>query len=305
MNRDFRPIGRFPGELLVLGLAICVAVQAFLGPLVAVLVAVVIGLMQIVMLRQQRRSLSEADARSRHLEVEARKWQERANTFMNELSCFRDQIDYQDPETGVGSTRQFEVEFIKQVARYRRRGETFSVVILQARDPRRPDDLLEPDIIVSAAHRLAQTARVEDTLCRVARRGFAVMLAGSDARGAHVYIDRARKRFEEGPIVVNGKRVLLTIAGGAAEFNPTEMRDVQDILSAAARDLHAASPEVPLDAEVAVAADAMEPLVDVAPAEVDDLTPIVKKVRARAKHLKVVHAEPGEPAVDEAISASA
>ena len=86
----------------------------------------------LVMLRRQRMEGLKNGSRADLAEAEARKWQERANTFMHELACFRETIDYEDPETGVGSTRQFEVEFIKQVARFRRGGQPFTVALLGA-----------------------------------------------------------------------------------------------------------------------------------------------------------------------------
>jgi diguanylate cyclase (GGDEF)-like protein len=238
-------LNRFPGEFFVLGLAVCFAVQLVAGPAAALIVAGIVGALQLAILRRQRIERKRSEEELRLAQAEARKWQERANTFMHELACFRDAIDYQDPETGLGSTRQFEVEFIKHVARFRRRGEPFSVAVMQVRDPRRPDDPLAPPVIIASAHRLAETARVEDALCRVARRGFAVMLAGADARGAGIFVERARQRFSEGPVVVAGKRVELTISGGVAQYDPS-MSDVQDILTAAARSLH--SQPVPVDA---------------------------------------------------------
>jgi diguanylate cyclase (GGDEF)-like protein len=234
---DGRPIGRFPGEVFVLGLGICLAVQIMFGSAAAIGAAAVIGLVQVMLLRRQRLSGQESSRRLEVAEAEAKKWQERANTFMSELACYRDQVDYQDPETGVGSTRQFEVEFIKQVARFRRRNEPFSLALLQVRDPEHPEDQLDTGIIVAAAHRLAETARVEDSLCRVARRGFAVLLDGADDKGARVYINRARHRFEEAPITVSGRRVELALSAGVAQYNPN-IQEVQEMLSAAARDLH-------------------------------------------------------------------
>lgn len=234
---DNRPIGRFPGEFFALGLALCLGMQLVFGTPYAIATAGIIGLLQVILLRKQRLSGMDANRRLEAAEAEAKKWQERANTFMAELACYRDQVDYQDPETGVGSTRQFEVEFIKQVARFRRRGEPFSVALLQVRDPEHPDDLLDTPVIVAAAHRLAETARVEDSLCRVARRGFAVLLDGADAKGAEVYVQRARHRFEEVPVVVSGRRVELTLSAGVVAYDPT-MTEVQEMLAAAARDLH-------------------------------------------------------------------
>ena len=236
-NIDARPVGRFPGELFALGLAIALIVQMLAGVQAAMATAAIIGLVQVVLLRRQRLAGEATSRRLELSEAEAKKWQERANTFMSELSHFKEQVDYQDPETGVGSTRQFEVEFIKQVARFRRRNEPFTVALLQVRDPEHPDAMLDAPVIAAAAHRLAETARVEDALCRVARRGFAVLLAGADREGAEVYIHRARERFEDVPVVVGGKRIPLTLSGGAATYETT-MTEVQDILSAAARDLH-------------------------------------------------------------------
>ncbi len=230
-------LNRFPGEFFLLGIGICLGAQLIWGSSVALVLAGILGLLHVVMLRRQRVEGANSTSRADHAEAEARKWQERANTFMHELACFREQIDYQDPETGVGSTRQFEVEFIKQVARFRRRGEPFTVALLQFRDPTHADEPLDAPVIIAAAHRLAETARVEDSLCRVARRGFAVLLAGSGSDGASAYIQRARHRFEDTPVMISGRRVDLAVSGGVAVYDPA-MSDVQDILTAAARDLH-------------------------------------------------------------------
>ncbi len=232
-----QPINRFPGEFFALGLALCIGMQLVFGTPFAVATAGLVGLLQVILLRKQRLGGMDTRRRLELAEAEAKKWQERANTFMAELASHRDAVDYQDPETGVGSTRQFEVEFVKQVARFRRRGEPFSLALLQVRDPDHPDDLLDTPVIVAAAHRLAETARVEDSLCRVARRGFALLLDGADAKGASVYVARARQRFEEAPVIVSGRRVELSLSAGVAEYK-TSITEVQEMLAAAARDLH-------------------------------------------------------------------
>ena len=231
------PVGRFPGEFFALGLVIALGTMILAGTPAALSVASVLGLVQVVLLRKQRLAGAQTRKRLEHAEAEAKKWQDRANTFMHELACFKEQVAYQDPETGVGSARQFEVDFIKQVARYRRRSEPFAVALLQVRDPRHGDAAVDPAVVVAAAHRLAETARVEDSLCRVARRGFAVLLAGADSAGAAAYLERARQRFVDAPVVISGTRIDLSVTGGVAQYSE-EIQGVQEFLAVAAQDLH-------------------------------------------------------------------
>jgi hypothetical protein len=63
------------------------------------------------------------------------------------------------------------------------------------------------------------------------------LLDGADARGAEVYIHRARQRFEEVPINASGRRIQLALNAGVAEYNTT-FTEVQEMLATAARDLH-------------------------------------------------------------------
>ena len=232
-----RPANRFPGEFFALGLVVALVTQAFLGLVAAMFIVGVLGLLQVFALRHQRLGREAEQAQLKNVTTEAKMWEQRANTFMHELACFKDEVSHQDPETGLGSTRQLEVEFSRQVARYRRRSEPFTIALLQVRDPKQPDSPLDMPLIMAAAHRLAETARVEDSLCRVARRGFAVVLTDCDKNGAAAYIERVRQRFSEYPILVGGQRIDLTLSGGVAQYDP-KMTDFQEVLTDAARDLH-------------------------------------------------------------------
>jgi diguanylate cyclase (GGDEF)-like protein len=235
-TRLFRPVDRFPGEFFALSLVVVLGTMLLFGTPAALLTTSVLGLIQVLALRRMRLGQRRAVAELGVARAMEQKWHERADTFMHELACFKDEVAYQDPETGVGNPRQFELEWERQIARCQRRGEPFSVAVVRVLGAGEGGELLESAALVAAAHRLAQTTRTEDCLCRVARQGFAVLLAGSAVWGAQAYVERARERFAATPIAVGDRMVEVSVRGGAAEYAPA-MASVEELLAAAVENM--------------------------------------------------------------------
>ncbi|MFN0096880.1 MAG: GGDEF domain-containing protein [Dehalococcoidia bacterium] len=235
---NLAPVQRFKGEFFILGLAIAVGVLAVFGPMAAFYVTITLALLQVYLLRNQRLTAESASTELKKAQAESQAWEATANQFMNELSSLKTQASMQDAETGLGNVRQFEADFGKQVARNHRKDEPFSVLLLQVRDTDHPDLELDAEALSASAEHLADSTRAEDTICRVARRGFAIILENCDRRGAEAYFERCRRRFDELPVNSHGRDLVVSLAGGVAEYDPA-MTDFQGILRAAAQNLHA------------------------------------------------------------------
>ncbi len=250
MKRDrsslFRPVNRFPGEFFAIGLAFAVLTYVLAGALAAMGVTALIGLIQVILLRRARINGQQATGRLEEAESEARRWQERAESFETELASYKDQVESResraaqaavtDPETGLGTLGKLDIEFVRHVAESARKNEPFSVVLFQLRDGANPEKPLSPELIAAASQQLVRISGI-DGVCRVARRGFAAILDADQAR-AGVFVERAQARFALAPIVANGHSTSILLSGGVAQFDG-RMGQAREMLTVAARDLHA------------------------------------------------------------------
>lgn len=237
-----RPINRFPGEFFAIGLAFAIVAFLLAGPVAAMSVTALIGLLQVVLLRRERLNTRSTSSQLQHAEADAKHWQEKADSFMSELAAYKEaqrtapQAAATDPESGLATLGQLEVEFVRNVAQYARHADPFSVVLFQVRDSDAHDAPLAPAVVAAAAQHLVHASGVEG-FCRVARRGFAVML-NADASRAAAFAERAQARFAQSkPTGADGESAL-EVFGGVAQFDGRSGH-VREMLTAAARDLHA------------------------------------------------------------------
>jgi GGDEF domain-containing protein len=142
-------------------------------------------------------------------------WEGRAKEVRAELMRFRERALHEDHETGVGNSRQLDIDFVKAVARFRRQGEPFALVLIELRHSL-GRQALGTDVVAAVAGVLLQTARAEDSVCRVDERAFAVLLSASDASGARAFIQRARVRANTDLFQQGGSVTFLELVGGAA-----------------------------------------------------------------------------------------
>ncbi len=219
---------RFPGEFGLGGLALTGLTFAIFGAPAALPVAACAGLAQLIWLRNgQRDAVGQAARGGRG------RWSRaRPSELAHERAALPPAESFQDPETGLCNLRQFAADFADLVAA----NQSFSVVLLQARDAEYPEAQFDADTSVVAADQLAATACAEHIFARVANRSFAILLAGTGKSAASAYMERCRRRFDEVPVEVEGQEFLLTLAGGVAQYDST-MRDFSSLLRAAAQDL--------------------------------------------------------------------
>jgi GGDEF domain-containing protein len=95
-----------------------------------------------------------------------------------------------DVETGLGTLATLRLDWARQLARYQRRGERFSVAVFDVRETGKQADV-GGDVLRAAAGVLRSIARTEDSVYRIGRSRLAVLLAGSNVEGATAFISRA------------------------------------------------------------------------------------------------------------------
>ena len=129
-----------------------------------------------------------------------------------------------DPVTGLGNAAMFKHETLKAIARYRRIGEPFSVLIIAtgergAGDPARHS---------SIARLLAGAVRTEDTPCHLSGRQFAIVLSGTPATGARAALERILTATSWQPGQTNSESPTTGVATWSEFFT-----EFDDILEAA------------------------------------------------------------------------
>ena len=162
-------------------------------------------------------------------------WQSRTGEALAELARLQEHAIHEDEETGVGNARQLELDFVKAVARARRRDEPFSLAVIEVNHSLRRNDV-DPEAIVGVAGILLAVARADDSVCRVDERLFAVLLAGSEATGGHRFVERVQTKvsaemFRSGPAMR-----LLELRGGVAQWR-AEFDSLDTLGRQARRDL--------------------------------------------------------------------
>lgn len=145
-------------------------------------------------------------------------WRERAEELEIEVLRLRHSAAFVDPETGVGNLQQLDFQFIKLVARWRRSGEPFSVATIALTDPVVAGFGPSSRSIVRLANVLMESAREEDTVSRVSRNEFAVLLANADMAGATTFLERTRNRIAQDAVPAGEGSNFVRSAGGAAQW---------------------------------------------------------------------------------------
>jgi GGDEF domain-containing protein len=142
----------------------------------------------------------------------------------DELEDLRAQLDnaltqdgFLDIDTGLGTLAMLRVDWARQLARYQRRGERFSIALIDVREAGVAGDA-GPDVIAAAAERLSALTRTEDTVYRIAPGRLAVLLAGSDSEGASAFIERALPMLETLQIDGFGEPVAVNVQGEAVDW---------------------------------------------------------------------------------------
>ncbi|MEX2080410.1 MAG: diguanylate cyclase [Dehalococcoidia bacterium] len=226
MKRLVYPLNRFPGEAFALAVGGTILLALFAGPWAGFGLCAALALVQAGLVRAAFASRDEALERAATVE-------EHDGLLKTELNKIRSRMPYEDHETGVGTRRQLELSWTKQLARHRRWGEPFAIALLEVTDAFRKERLLGPGTAASVASALLEVARTEDVICRLDNHTFAVLLAGTGKEGADRFVDRARVRTSGEPHDGDdGEEFYLTVVGGTAEWDDA-MQTVVDMLAVA------------------------------------------------------------------------
>ncbi len=146
-------------------------------------------------------------------------WRERAELLEREIQHLTNDAAFTDPTTGVGNLNQLDLHFVKLLGRYRRFGEPFALILIGFKDSLRKGKELSPQGYAHLARVLAETVRVEDSLCRASQNDFAILLAHSTLDGAQAFLERARNAIAREPIRLGEGSHFYRSGAGAAEWS--------------------------------------------------------------------------------------
>jgi diguanylate cyclase (GGDEF)-like protein len=148
-----------------------------------------------------------------------------------------------DRLTGLFNRRAFDDHLARAIAREDRQGGHFSVLLADVDHFKKLNDTyghLAGDAALAAVARLiGRTLRKGDLPARYGGEEFAVILPGTDERGAVKMAERVRQALEAEHLVFEGARLLVTASFGAAVW-PRDGVEAAALLGSADRALYAA-----------------------------------------------------------------
>jgi PleD family two-component response regulator len=140
-----------------------------------------------------------------------------------------------DPVTGLGSRDRLDEDCGRLVARHKRWGETFSLLLIEVWDESQPDAALRPAVLAGIARTLQDSARIVDHLYRLDARTFVGLLAECNLDGARICAGRVRDLLGSA-LLANGEGTTgLDVVCGVAEWSP-DIHSVQQLLEKADAD---------------------------------------------------------------------
>jgi len=138
-----------------------------------------------------------------------------------------------DELTGLYNRRYFNDAIQREVERFKRFAQRFSLVMLDVDHFKRFNDtyghLAGDDALKNVADALRETARTFDHVVRYGGEEFALILPHTDADQAMAAAERLRQAVEKRPVQVNGKSARLTVSLGVATF-PEDAINARDLV---------------------------------------------------------------------------
>lgn len=139
-----------------------------------------------------------------------------------------------DELTGLYNRRYFNDAISREVERFKRFGQRFSLIMLDVDHFKRFNDsyghLAGDEALKTVASVLQNTARSFDHVVRFGGEEFALILPHTDGSQALAAAERMRKAVAGTPIMVNGQPVPITVSLGAATF-PEDAINARDLVS--------------------------------------------------------------------------
>jgi diguanylate cyclase (GGDEF)-like protein len=142
-----------------------------------------------------------------------------------------------DPLTGAANRRTFEEELGRELARHRRTGAPFALIVIDLDDLKQRNDhyghAAGDDALIGLTRACQHTLRDTDLLARVGGDEFAVLLPGSSQLGASTLAARLREAVES--IAAHNGPLRISIGSASAEHGKLSS---EAIMAAADQDLY-------------------------------------------------------------------
>jgi len=148
-----------------------------------------------------------------------------------------------DELTGLYNRRYFNDAIQREVERFKRFGQVFSLIMLDVDHFKRFNDtyghLAGDEALKTVAGALRETARTFDHVVRYGGEEFTLILPHTDAEQAVAAAERLRRAVENRPVTVQDLSVALTVSLGVATF-PENAINARELLSRADEALYEA-----------------------------------------------------------------
>jgi len=159
---------------------------------------------------------------------------------LDELALLRVRVDQlseqviSDELTGVFNYRHLLWAMNQEIARARRTGEPFSIVIFDFDDFKKVNDTYGHDfgnrVLKAIGAFLRHSLRTLDVPCRFGGEEFVVVLPGTDLRDAIQLAERLRTGVEALELSSGEVQVPLTISAGVDSYTPADHHDADMLL---------------------------------------------------------------------------
>ncbi|MBM4320861.1 MAG: GGDEF domain-containing protein, partial [Deltaproteobacteria bacterium] len=148
-----------------------------------------------------------------------------------------------DGLTGLVNHRQFQVRYEEAMARARRMGSTFGLLLADIDHFKSVNDThghpAGDEVLRAVARRLSQTVREVDLVARYGGEEFVVLLEGTSVDGARTMAERIREAVAAETVPIGSKMLRLTISLGLACY-PQHGEDRELLLERADQALYTA-----------------------------------------------------------------
>jgi GGDEF domain-containing protein len=149
--------------------------------------------------------------------AQAALWESRAEEVRDAHLRFRERAIHEDPDTGCGNLRQLKIDWVKGIARFRRRDEPFDIVLFELHHSL-GRNAMAAEGVGGIAEVLLGLSRSEDSVCRIGDRIFAVLLSTTTYEGGHSFVERVRVRANTELFHKGAAMTFLELRAGVAEW---------------------------------------------------------------------------------------
>jgi len=139
---------------------------------------------------------------------------------------------YGDENMGLGNARQFQRDIGRAIAGFRRTGTPCSIAIVDVSLALRPTSDLPNAVAEEVALRLLESARTEDSVCRISGQRFVTILHNATTEGAELFSERVRRLLASDQLAAGNAPSYLRVDTGVAQWSD-DLKTVDSLLLAA------------------------------------------------------------------------